>query len=621
MINSIKDKLLSGGKRTKKSRLKRDINSVPFTSGDKPAEKDDHISIPDSSTGGLGNIRIISEPNRDQHMQSDEEFLRELEKEMEAEERLEAQLAEELDKRITHQARRLAQLKAEPEPEGYDEEELVLGEEVEPEEDNMAFPFHEEEVAKEQKQYKQETKASEKTLEQSRLADRKRRKMLMLIAITFSAIWLGLAIGYYARSYSEWGLIFSTPPHIVGIFLAGLLAPIVLCWYLLGLFRPRRRENRENIAYNHDFQPHDFPSRENLYLFHKDIERFCVQGAELAAYSKAMAQTIPDARERLKEDVRMFLEFSDKTAESVNTLTTLLAERSERFMEVINEIEERTTSLNAEMHEGIKETYEEAKELSEQIGGIATDIRHIQGASQELHVDIKAANKELSSEADRIADVSLKASKVIQQASGSFALQSGALIKAMDEVKDYSQGLDQNISAAAASGGRSFREEMRAPAQIPPVERRKAFSVPLPTSVPNPMTSPNNMPVNANSGSQYSIDGLHAISIDLTRSVDGQVRESIWELYQNGDREAFTQYLLSVEDKVLNAKTFKIYKNNADFRGYVSRYIQQFETLYEELYEEADRNDRGALFPSLILNSNLGRLYKILCRLSGHPAL
>ena len=78
------------------------------------------------------------------------------------------------------------------------------------------------------------------------------------------------------------------------------------------------------------------------------------------------------------------------------------------------------------------------------------------------------------------------------------------------------------------------------------------------------------------------------------------MRDSIWDLYQNGDREAFTQYLISIEDKILAAKTFKAFKNDGEFRSYVMNFIQQFESLYEELYEQSEQSEHGGLLPSLI---------------------
>ena len=58
-----------------------------------------------------------------------------------------------------------------------------------------------------------------------------------------------------------------------------------------------------------------------------------------------------------------------------------------------------------------RKSYNSAKKISEEIEIIATDIQNIQRAAQDLHGDILSSNKELSGEAERLADISFESLK------------------------------------------------------------------------------------------------------------------------------------------------------------------------------------------------------------------
>ena len=59
------------------------------------------------------------------------------------------------------------------------------------------------------------------------------------------------------------------------------------------------------------------------------------------------------------------------------------------------------------------------------------------------------------------------------------------------------------------------------------------------------------------------------------------------------------------------------FQSDSEFRTYVGRFIRQF----EELYEQAHKNDHGALLLTTFASSNVGQLYEILCDIASRNSL
>ena len=119
------------------------------------------------------------------------------------------------------------------------------------------------------------------------------------------------------------------------------------------------------------------------------------------------------------------------------------------------------------------------------------------------------------------------------------------------------------------------------------------------------------------SSAKFVLESLHSLSVDMTRLMDGEVSEKTWKAYQKGDIAAFTSRLVSMKEELPLAKMQEKFSADHEFRTYVSRYIRQ----YEEVYEQALSNDHGELLASTFATSDMGKLYEILCDIAGRSSL
>lgn len=119
---------------------------------------------------------------------------------------------------------------------------------------------------------------------------------------------------------------------------------------------------------------------------------------------------------------------------------------------------------------------------------------------------------------------------------------------------------------------------------------------------------------NVIASSKFLIEGLHSLSVDLSRMVHGYISEKMWKLYQRGDIETFTRELFKSGQNDLKAAQDK-YKEDGTFRTCANRYMRQF----DDLYAQATENDHGGLLSATFASSEVGRLYAVLCIISGKP--
>jgi len=81
----------------------------------------------------------------------------------------------------------------------------------------------------------------------------------------------------------------------------------------------------------------------------------------------------------------------------------------------------------------------------------------------------------------------------------------------------------------------------------------------------------------------FIIEHLHSISMDITRMVEGSVSENTFKDYQSGNIAAFTQYLQALPKILPLGKAKKKYKQDAEFRVFVNRFMQEFEDMRESV--------------------------------------
>ena len=197
----------------------------------------------------------------------------------------------------------------------------------------------------------------------------------------------------------------------------------------------------------------------------------------------------------------------------------------------------------------------------------------IREAARETASGIEKSRSGLSEESERLVTVSSAAIKAADEATQAFSKQSNALFKAVQDAAYHTEKIR--------------KEEWRA--------QRNAFM----------------------SSAKFIIESLHSLSVDITRVKDGEISEKVWKSYQKGDISAFTQRLASLGEEMPMDKLRDKFSSDTEFRSYVQRYVRQ----YEEVYEQAVANDHGDLLGATFITSDIGRLYELLCKISGKDSI
>jgi len=214
----------------------------------------------------------------------------------------------------------------------------------------------------------------------------KKYKITSFLGIILTIGWLGLT-AFYIQNNMGFAELFSQQPHILGGFLAGILAPVALLWMILAFMQRGSDIHMYADALRGELQAMIFPSEERKQVIHEDIEALCKQAAELSASSKTVLNSIHRARVGLRNEIRDFSGLSKKTEFHIDRLADSLGDRSKKLIELTDEIENRTTSLDAKTISGAKAWDDAATSILARAGDIEEAMR--KGAQQ----IVEAANE------------------------------------------------------------------------------------------------------------------------------------------------------------------------------------------------------------------------------------
>ena len=103
-------------------------------------------------------------------------------------------------------------------------------------------------------------------------------------------------------------------------------------------------------------------------------------------------------------------------------------------------------------------------------------------------------------------------------------------------------------------------------------------------------------------------EGLESIAIDINRIMETRITEDDWKRYSRGDNSIFLRKILGMRNKARLAKISQLYRDDSNFRDYVTRYLAQF----DELIESARRSGQEGVLGASFMTSDAGKVYMIL---------
>jgi len=312
----------------------------------------------------------------------------------------------------------------------------------------------------------------------------------------------------------------------------------------------------------------------------KAIGQYDQVGAKTEEHTQQLRQLAKMTAEQMEQMVRRVQEESKQLLESSSQTLIDLKKAGDGFANRAKEVEEqmrlslKTTheygeALDRQADKVAESSHRTADKISEAIASLSGKMLDVNKAANDVSIKIESSRDKLSAETDHLADVAIKASRVVEEAASSYVRQSNSLFKATQDAVSHAEKIRQ-------ADWRVQRESFMGSAK-------------------------------------FVLESLHSISVDLTRMVEGEVNEKAWKAYQKGDISAFTARLLEHKDKLPYEKMRQKYAADNEFRTYVNRFARQF----EEVYEQAAANDHGEILSITFASSDVGGLYDILCEVSG----
>ncbi|KAA5606631.1 hypothetical protein F1188_04655 [Roseospira marina] len=111
----------------------------------------------------------------------------------------------------------------------------------------------------------------------------------------------------------------------------------------------------------------------------------------------------------------------------------------------------------------------------------------------------------------------------------------------------------------------------------------------------------------------FVIERLESVAVDIARIFNPVRDEELWRRYQKGDHGVFLRHLARVMTVRQHGAVREIFDSDREFRGYVT----QFVTDYESLLEQTRQTARADILTALFIGSDLGKVYLVLAKALG----
>lgn len=104
------------------------------------------------------------------------------------------------------------------------------------------------------------------------------------------------------------------------------------------------------------------------------------------------------------------------------------------------------------------------------------------------------------------------------------------------------------------------------------------------------------------------LDRLQSFSVDMAKIFTPKIEETLWQRYNNGDKTAFMRHITKELSTSQVKKIKELLSVDAEFKLAVSRYMAEFEGMTKAAKAEDENN----LMLSILIGSDVGRLYMVL---------
>ena len=124
----------------------------------------------------------------------------------------------------------------------------------------------------------------------------------------------------------------------------------------------------------------------------------------------------------------------------------------------------------------------------------------------------------------------------------------------------------------------------------------------------NTTEAPPKKPVDFLQNASAILDKLQTFSIDMAHIFTPKSESTLWKKYYDGDKTVFMRHITRMISETQHKQIKDLYKENADFNQAINRYMTEFEDMTQAVQKE----DENKLLMSILIGSDIGRLYMVL---------
>lgn len=258
-------------------------------------------------------------------------------------------------------------------------------------------------------------------------------KMTNIIGVVASLSWLAL-VGFYVQGNMGFGTLLSQQPHILGGFLAGILAPLAFLWMFLAYLQRHSEVKNVVQALREELQNFDPPKQAKFTAFDFDPDnnmgQINAQAVELSSKSESALNSIHRAKAGLGAEMKSFMEQSKSTEVNIDRLAHSLEARTQRLIDLSDKIEKRNM-INSDTEAMVDKVAGIADKLNGSLETIQNSVNDIESRAGSLEERLK---KRVSNLNEIVADVDQKITRIEKTGDDTANKISGALDMASKDV-------------------------------------------------------------------------------------------------------------------------------------------------------------------------------------------
>lgn len=474
------------------------------------------------------------------------------------------------------------------------------------------------------------------------------------ISSVFSVFWVIFIIRYLTLSGWWQGRFDLLPAELVG-GLGGLIMPMVLVWLLCAYFDRTDQLQAEADVLKSYLNELVYPTEEGAIYTKSLTEALKIQIKEFRAVFQEVNDQTQSVRDDLKhwvQDLSSIIKHVDtKTIQSVKTIAAHI-QKLAQVTDVANKQSEKTAGLFSEqaaiLERIVDGTIKSTTGLTENLGASATEMKALMQEADQVGLKIAQSMAQTQEVVESMAKTSDKIEQSVNLYETSARQQNARLFGNLEKV----------LSVFRANGDLLEQEVGRTTNRLTVAEnalKQQAENVIMLTDKAAQKTDEVSMSLSetkdelttalrvfkldaANVAQQIErasekifaapvvqkvktdnllqkatgiLNRLQEFSVDMAHLFSPKSEEMLWERYYNGDKTVFMRHIKSELGSGKEKKLRELYLSDPQFKEAVDHYMLSFEHMTQNI----NKGDDSKLLMSIVIGSDIGRLYMVLANM------